>query len=184
MNQEEYLRTLRRRLRGFDDVDDIVDEIRSHIVEKIESGATIDDVLARLGTADDLGSRYIADAVLARAEVSRTPIRVLEALFRWATFSAAGILVLIATLIGYLVGGSLLLCAILKPFHPQTAGLWQIPDGVSLRLGFGTPPPGSVDLLGWWIVPIGLIVGVAAIALTTRFALVCVRAYRASRRLP
>jgi len=184
MNQDEYLRTLRRRLRGFSDVDDVVDEIRSHILDKVEGGANLEDVLARLGTADELASRYIADAALARAEVSRTPIGVLDALFRWATFSAAGIFVLIATIIGYFIGGALLLCAILKPFHPQTAGLWKVPDGVSLRLGFGTPPPGSTDVLGWWIVPIGLIAGAVLVALTTRFALVCVRQYRKSRQLP
>jgi len=67
MNEEDYLRTLRHRLRGFDDADDIVDEIRSHIVEKREAGAPLDDVLARLGTADELARRYIADAALARA---------------------------------------------------------------------------------------------------------------------
>jgi len=178
MSQEEYLRTLRRRLRGFDDADDIVDEIRSHIVEKIEGGANADDVLARLGTADELASRYVADAALARAEVSRTPIGVLEGLFRWATLSVTGIFVLTVTIVGYFIGASLLLTAILKPFHPQTAGLWSVPDGISLRLGFGTPPPGATDIAGWWIVPAGIIAGTIVVALTTRYALWCVRRAR------
>jgi hypothetical protein len=178
MNQEEYLRTLRRRLRGFEDADEIVDEIRTHIVEKIEGGASADDVLARLGTADELATRYIAAAALARAEMSRTPIGVLDGLFRWATLSAAGIFVLSATIIGYFIGASLLLAAILKPFHPHTAGLWRVPDGFSLRLGFGTPPPGATDIAGWWIVPAGIIAGTIVVALTTRYALWCVRRAR------
>jgi len=182
MNEEDYLRTLRHRLRGFDDADDIVDEIRSHIVEKRAAGAPLDDVLARLGTADELARRYIADAALARAEASRTPIGVLDGLFRWATLSVAGIFVLIATILGYFFGASLILVAILKPFHPQTAGLWEVPDGISIRLGFGTPPPAATDIAGWWIVPIGLIVGTVMIALTTRYALWCVRRARVMPR--
>ena len=45
---------------------------------------------------------------------------------------------------------------------------------ISLRLGFGSAPPGGRELLGWWIVPIGLVVGCGLVMLTTRFgAVVC-----------
>ena len=57
-------------------------------------------------------------------------------------------------------------------------------SAISLRLGFGTPPPAAVDVLGFWIVPLGLIAGPMLIALTTRFALWCARQARAIRRLP
>lgn len=185
---DAYLRTLRRRLRGFspDDANDIIEELRSHIVDKLEGGAGVDDVLTRLGSADELASRYVADAVLARAEVSRTPIGVLDALFRWATLSLGGLLVLIMTIAGYFAGAALLLSAIIEPFHPQTAGLWTYPDAagtaISLRLGFGVPPPGAVDVTGWWIVPSGLILGTVIISLTTRYALWFVRRARVMPR--
>jgi hypothetical protein len=76
----------------------------------------------------------------------------------------------------------------LKTIHPQSGGLWAFPNGAdtefSLRLGFGTPPPGGRDLLGWWIVPVGLIVGCGLVILTTRLALWCARQYRQSLVLP
>jgi hypothetical protein len=107
-------------------------------------------------------------------------VQILKSLFRWA--SLAGFLVLLGSLAGYFLGIVFVLCALLKPFHPRTAGLWVIPDGVgdftiSVRLGFGNPPAGR-EVLGWWIVPLGLIAGCGLVMLTTRFAVWCVRRYR------
>jgi uncharacterized membrane protein len=189
---ETYLSTLRRGLRGFNDEDvrDIVEEFRSHIVEKAGSDEQkIDAALAALGSPEELASQYTTDNVLARAEVSRSPWSILSSLFRWASLSLAGALVLLGSLVGYFLGVVLILCGALKLIHPQTAGIWTTPDAngdvvVSVRLGFGSPPPAGHEILGFWIVPIGLFVGVGLVTLTTRFALWCVRRYRRSRALP
>src|SRR5580700_2822043 len=165
---EAYLGRLRQLLCGMNAADarEIVEELRSHITEKAAEGgqvtaAGVDTALARLGSPEDLASQYTTDALLARAEVSRSPLRILESLFRWASLSVAGFLVLLTSIVGYFLGGALMLCAVLKTIHPQSGGLWAFPNGAdtefSLRLGFGTPPPGGRDLLGWWIVPVGLI---------------------------
>ena len=193
---EAYLKTLRTRLRGLtdEDVREIAEELRSHIVDKAGTGgeltaAGVDAALAALGTPEQLASEYVADEWLKRAEVSRSPWRILDSLFHWASLSIAGFFVLLGAVIGYFLGFSLILCALLKPLHPHTAGLWRVPNGandfeLSLRLGFGTVPAGGRDLLGWWIVPLGLGVGGALIMLTTRCALWCARQYRRSRALP
>jgi hypothetical protein len=91
--------------------------------------------------------------------------------------------------VGYFLGGAFILCAVLKPFHPATAGLWILPDGAaditySLRLGFSSVPTGGREVLGWWIVPLGLVVGGALVISTTLFALWCARQYRRSHVLP
>jgi len=100
-------------------------------------------------------------------------------LFRWASLSFAGCFVLMSSLLGYFVAAALVYSALLKPIHPRTAGLWMIPDGadyeISLRLGFGAVPAGSRDLLGWWIVPIGLTVGIGLFLLTSQCGLWCIR---------
>jgi HAAS domain-containing protein len=192
---EAYLGRLRQLLSGMnaEDAREIVEELRSHITEKAaESGqvtaAGVDTALARLGGPEELASQYITDALLARAEVSRSPVRILESLFRWASLSIAGFLVLLTSIVGYFLGGSFMWCAVLKIVHPQTAGLWVFPNGggteISLRLGFGNPPLGGRDVLGWWIVPAGLIVGCGLVMLTTRLALWCTRQYRKSLALP
>ncbi len=186
---ETYLAKLRGRLRGFNDAEvrEVVDELRSHITDKLAlsgsmTAAAVDSVLAALGTPEELASQYLTDNLLARAEVSRSPVQILKSLFRWASLSLAGFLVLLGSLAGYFLGIVFMLCALLKPFHPRTAGLWVIPDGVddftiSVRLGFGSAPLGR-EVLGWWIVPLGLIVGCGLVMLTTRFAVWCTRRYR------
>ena len=192
---EEYLKQVRRNLRGLreEQVLEITAELRSHILERASRGGelTIGSVLEaldRLGSPEELAREYATDALLARAEISRTPLRLLDTLFGWATMSAAGFVVLIVTISGYFLGVVFLLVALMKPFHPATAGLWALRDStgdleLSVRMGFGLRPSNGHELLGWWIVPLGLVVGCGLVVGTTRFALWCVRMYRRSRAL-
>ena len=192
---EAYLSKLRKCLRGIhaDDARDIVEELRSHIMDKLaaagQHATAVDKVLAGLGRPEDLASQYTTDSLLARAEVTRSPLRILQSLFRWGSLSVAGFLVLMGSLAGYFVGFALWLCAALKIFQPHTAGIWAIPTGpddveISVRLGFGNAPTGGRDLLGWWVVPIGLLAGGGLVILTSRLALWCAQRYRKSMAIP
>jgi hypothetical protein len=186
---EKYLQELRAALRVLpaEQANDIVEELRSHIVEKATAGgalapAAVDSAIADLGRPEDLASLYLTDDLQVRALASRSPLLILRSLFRWASLSFAGFWVLMSSLLGYVVAAALVACGLLRPIHPLTAGLWMIPDGadyeISLRLGFGAVPPGSRDLLGWWIVPIGLMVGIGLFLLTTLFGLWSIRRLR------
>jgi hypothetical protein len=192
---EAYLVKLRARLRGMhvEDVQEIIAELRSHITEKAtENGVLtlpgVEAALVALGSPERLASEYTTDDLLARAKVSRSPLRILGSLFHWASLSIAGFFVLVGTILGYSLGVVSVLAAFAKPFHPHAAGLWLIPGGddveISLHLGGGTAPAVGREVLGWWIVPLGLVVGCALALLTTRFALWFVRRYRASRTSP
>lgn len=193
---EAYLKQLRTGLHGLPEekIREIIAELRSHVMDRAasEGGLTIHAVntaLQALGTPEELAREYANDEVLARAEVSRTPLRLLDSLFGWATMSVGGFFVLIVTVIGYFLGGVFLMVTALKPFHPATAGLWVLRDSagdleLSVRMGFGTAPSNGHELLGWWGVPAGLVVGCGLVILTSRFALWCVRMYRRSRLLP
>jgi uncharacterized membrane protein len=202
---DAYLRRLRARLRGFkdDEVREIVEELRSHVMDKAaadesaayagEKGevtaAGVDAALAALGSPEELASQYTTDNLLARAEVSRSPLRILKGLFRWASLSVAGFFVLLGSVVGYFFGGVFILVAVAKLFHPHTAGLWIFPNGsgdsqISFRLGFGEVPAGGRDVLGWWVVPIGWTSGCGLVMLTTYVAVWFVRQYRRSLVLP
>lgn len=180
---KKYLKDLAVALRSLprEQATDIVEEIHSHIVEKSAGNgpmtpATVDAVLAALGKPESLAGLYLTDDLQVRALASRSPLLILRTLFRWASLSFAGFCVLMASLVGYFLSLSMLVCALLRPIHPSTAGLWQIPNpandfSISLRLGFATVPPGSRDLLGWWIVPIGIVGGIGLFLLTGLFGL-------------
>ena len=190
---EHYLSEVRSHLRGLGEqqVSEIIAELRSHIAERAAPAGelTVDGVsaaLRALGTSEELAREYAADEVLARAEISRSPLPLLDSLFAWATMSMAGFLVLIGTITGYFVGLVFLLVALLKPFHPATAGVWALRNGagdmeLSVRMGFGAAPSNGHELLGWWIVPLGIVIGCGSLILTTRFSIWCVLMYRRSR---
>jgi len=187
---EAYLKRLRTGLLGVDDgeVREILEELRSHILEKAADG-DVGAVLAAMGSPEELAGRYLTDSLLARAAGSRSPLRLLRSLFRWASLSLAGFFVLLGSVLGYFTGGVCILVALCKPFHPKNAGLWTYRDaagdlGISVRLGYGNAPGVGLDLLGWWIVPVGLVVGCGLVMLTTHCALWCVSRYRKSRALP
>jgi len=105
---EAYLRTLRRRLRDVDEEEsrDFAEELRSHILDKAAergelTAAGVDAALTSLGSPDELAAQYATDVLLARAQLSRSPVRILESLFHWASLSAAGFFVLIGSIVGY-----------------------------------------------------------------------------------
>lgn len=193
---ETYLKQVRERLRGFreDQVREITEELRSHIMERaaVHGELTVVGVnaaLEALGSPEEIAREYEKYEVLARAAMSRSPLRLLDGLFGWASVSIAGFFVLIGAITGYFLGFAFLLVAWLKPFHPESAGLWTLGNpGVdlelSLRMGFGTPPSGGRELLGWWIIPLGLVMGCGLVVGTTRFALWCVGIYSRARRVP
>jgi len=187
---DAYLGALRRELRGpvEDDVEDIVEEIRAHILDKtsgVAATGTLAATLASLGTPKELASRYHADDLLLRAQVTRSPFVSLRSLFRWATLSFVGLAVFLVSVVGYSLGGGLVVIAGLKLVWPHATGLWMefYPDGSpkSASAGFGSgysyqPPPGR-EVLGWWLVPAGLVLGAALLFLTFRFGTWCIRKF-------
>jgi len=178
---EAYLGSLRQRLRGMDreNAREIEVELRTHIKDKASANgamtsSSVEAALTALGSPDEIAREYLSGYMKSRR-------RVLGGLFRRAGLSIAGLTVLLGLITGYFTGALLILCAILKPFHPHAAGLWLLGDDeFSLRLGFGNPPGNGKDLLGWWIVPVGFAIGCVLVTLTTRFALWCTGQYRKS----
>lgn len=79
--------------------------------------------------------------------------------------TVVGFLTFLAGVVGYALGVSLIVCAILKPFFPAYIGLWI--NSHNVLLGAEIPRPQGHELLGWWIIPYGLGVGVAFILGTT-----------------
>jgi uncharacterized membrane protein len=178
MTLDEYFNELRVSLRGLPDADvaEIVAELRSHV---IDSGVSEDLALQRLGSPRDLGRLYQTESLLARASRSRSPLLMLRSVVRWAGISVAGFWVLLGLLAGYAIALSFAIASIVKLFAPGRAGLWRLADGSwSLHLGFVGSPPVGHELLGWWIVPVGLLLGAACVRLTMAFGRWCIRRFR------
>jgi len=189
---ENYLKHVRAGLRGFPapEITEILNELRAHILERIGSAASptaIDSALRALGRPEEIAALYLAENLTIQAESRRSPWIVLRTVFHWATFSVKGFVIFAICLIGFSLGLSFFLTAVMKPFHPQNVGLWMsnVQSNYSLHVGgYLGPSENERELLGWWIIPIGFSLGGGSILLTTQFALWALRWLRRSRHLP
>jgi hypothetical protein len=189
---ERYLAELRRHLRELMDEDakDIVEEIRAHILDKTSSGGkpeVVSATLAALGTPEELASRYRTDELLARAQSSRSPVLLFRSLLRWATLSLVGLIVFVVSVVGYFLGGSLVVFAGLKVAWPRGTGLWMtsLPDGThgfNFSFSSGSGPATGREILGWWAVPICLVLGSGLLLLTFLFGTWSIRKFWRPRR--
>jgi len=197
----QYLERMRKALNALPsaDRDEIVEEIRSHILERMEaeghtSEQSIREILQAVGDPDELASEYKTEAMLRRAVTSISPWVLLRSMMRWAMTGFAGFIAFVLTLTGYACAAVCYLCGLLKPVFPTHIGLWLTPDhmitlgyragnlsprmyGISVKppisfvLGTLGPAEGPArELLGPWLFPFTLLCGVIFVFVTTRFA--------------
>lgn len=181
----DYLARLRPALTGMtvSEREDIVEEIRMHIRERLsDEQASLDQVLAGLGPADELAQQYRTGLLMQRAQSSISPVVILRAALRWATTGLEGFAVFVIALIGYATGVSFLLLALMKPFFPANTGLWVGPDqfNFSFRMGATMTNPASPvhEVLGWWLIPVCLVIGSLSLVLTTKLLQFLFRRFR------
>ena len=158
----QYLATLERYLARLDplEANEVLREIESHIYDAIElqerSGnvADVAPILQGLGAPRQLAEQYVSHilqgseppAGLARIQaVKRTVSKTLY----WST-----------GLVGYGLGCVLILMAFSKLLLPQQVGVWSSANGHSFVVGIvDNPLHNSSELLGMWLVPLGVILG-------------------------
>jgi hypothetical protein len=188
MALERYLSRMRAALHGLpsEQVTDILRELRSHVQERAGSASTqaaVQAALDALGDPEQLAGQYVTQDLFDRAAVSRSPLLMMESLFHWATLSLQGFAVALTSLFLYTLGAVCLTMAIAKLFNPDRVGLWVLShdstsDQAGVQLSFHGLPPSGHDLLGWWIVPLGLLLGLSIIVATYRFDLQAIKGFR------
>jgi uncharacterized membrane protein len=110
---DAYLTALRKQLAGLpaEDVEEILRELRGHIAERAaesdleQNGRPVAEILRQLGTPEEIGSLYRAEALAAHARASFSPALIIRATVRWATRTAVGFLTFLAGL-RYVPGSS------------------------------------------------------------------------------
>ena len=170
---EHYLLRLRSALGRMPDSEkaEILSDIRNHIEERLSASSTGDaeivDTLTALGRPELLAASFHRERLMARAATSPEPAVLLRATFQWALTGIRGFLAFLVLLFGYSTGLAFLACALLKPFMPHNIGMWLDPPAFSL--GYISPESRiGRELLGWWIVPLGFVMGSLLLILTTR----------------
>lgn len=184
---DTYLDQVRRNLKGLpkSEADEIIAELRSHVLDRVAGQPTpnqVEAAIAALGSPREVARINLTERVGAEIEGDRSPLTVLRGIGRLASLSLYGAFAGLVSFSGYALAASFLLTAAVKPFWREHAGLWRVPDpkdDYSFSLGVNSAPNGQ-ELLGWWIIPIGVTVGVVLGWLTWRFGLFSVRLMRRS----
>jgi hypothetical protein len=178
-----YLRQVGHGLRGLpaDEAKEIVDELRSHAIDRAGgtlTASSVDATIAGLGPARDLAGLYLAERMAEQVEASRSPLLILKTVWRLAGLSVRAFFTLLLSFVGYATGASFLICAALKPIFPDQVGFW-----VNLDPSLGVPTfsigivnnPAAHEIMGWWLIPFCLVMGALIIWLTWRLGLGAVR---------
>ena len=185
---DSYLTALRSQLWELtpEDSNDIVEEIRMHILDKTLEDAdpqAVAATTAALGTPAELAIRYCTKEMLERGRAAHTPAYIARSARNWALLTLGGLLVFSLSVIGYGLGGFLFMLGILKLLHPGSTGIygtWTDHDR-SFRWQSGGPNTPD-ELLGWWLLPIGLIVGGALLLLTFKLGTWSIRKFWRPRK--
>ncbi len=170
---DRYLLRFRLALTGARDKEELVSEIRSHIVERLEDHSrpmdeVVEHTLLGLGAPEVLATRYRTEGLLDRASATMSPVLLLRATMRWAMTGVRGFFAFWLLFVGYFTAAAFYVCAILKPFMPNRVGLFWGPYEYGFGVRTGNEPP-SVELLGMWFPPIALALGCLCIIGTTKF---------------
>ncbi len=190
-----YLFVLGRSLRSFlpvDVADDAVREVESHIRERIEqiddprgapslaarSGAPhvppderaiVEEVLGELGPPLRVAQAYSQEMTLDEAVTTGRFVPTLRALWHMATTSIVGFAWALAVFVGWVVGISFLLVAVIKIILPNNVGVFYLNGtfhsaGAELML----PPGVEAHPVGYWIVPASIAIALAVLVGTQR----------------
>jgi uncharacterized membrane protein len=171
MQIDTYLSSLRTHLgpMTLSERDEIVREISAHIRDSAEeSGVSVETILARLGSAEELAAQYRDGILIRQASRSISPVKLMRGALRLATKGVSGVIVFFVGMFGYLIGGGMVLSGMLKPIFPAYTGMW-FRDGHMIATGTQVYPPPSPahEVLGIWYIPLMLTAGSLTLLATT-----------------
>jgi uncharacterized membrane protein len=141
---------------------EVVRELRAHVFDRLEqiTVPTDDDcrtVLKAMGTPEEIARQYRVELLLNRSAWRISPWSMLRTLFRWTLTGFQGYIVFVLALLGYTLGASFYITALLKPLFPHNVGVFISEQGLNLAR-FPEPPPGS-EILGIYYVPVAVFLG-------------------------
>ena len=158
-------------------VADAVREVESHVRDRVEEldqsvveRDALEGILVQLGPPARVAQAYSLELVLDEANTTGRLLSIGRALLRLSMTGLVGFSAAFGLFSAYLIGGSFLLVAALKPIFPSNVGLW-VKDGLPRSFGGQFPAPTDMDLVGGYLViPISIAMGCVILYFTHRAA--------------
>jgi HAAS len=168
------------------EVEEIVRELHSHVLGRLggdRDQASVTAILERLGDPRAIAHEYL-EARSGERDVERSGPDATDAFTGRLVGWAGATMRVLGSVLAYGFAACWLFTALAKPFHPARVGLWLLPDASGdLNLSLGSHAAGETgrDLLGWWIVPLGLALSAALASVTWRWNCRLIRRWRSGR---
>jgi uncharacterized membrane protein len=150
-----------------EDAEEIRNELEAHVLDALAGGGGAAEALAQLGDPDDFLPTLVADRLRARAGRTMQPGDVMKALGRGGAAGVGGALLTLAAGLGYAVALMLVILGVLKPFAPDTVGLYRLESGGIFLGAWDDSTLRATDLLGMWFSPLAIAAGVGLYVLLT-----------------
>ena len=151
------------------DAEEVIREIESHIYDAIELQEQKGEVseaaaiLAGFGEPRELASQY-AEHILAGAPPPNG-FKAIQAVKKGVT---SGLYYTVAVF-GFSIATAVMFLSVAKLFFPDSVGVWSAANGNSFTIAWLNQPfPAEQDLLGFWLIPMGIVASIWYAELTRR----------------
>lgn len=175
---EDYLRKLKEVLGPLPEKEreEIVLEIKGHIQERmaqspgvVADAEALNRALSRLGRPEEYASEFVTDYLLSTGMERKKAWMVFKGLLRWGCNTLVGFFYSLFFFVSYAISVSFVFVGIMKPIFPQNVGFFLQNDrfqNFGLIMGI-SDDPSMHEVLGYWIIPISLVTGIAWFLATT-----------------
>jgi hypothetical protein len=194
---ERYLDEIRKAAADAPEADrnEFIEEIRSHIIDRLAATNDVDAVLRAIGDPRQLAGQFTSQVGLRREARSFSPWSLLRGMLRWSVAGTAGLISFLLAVFGYGCATVFFASLLLKPLFPDRVGLWLGPEstvthgfwdgrlvnshvyGITMRpvfdfaLGTLSPTDGPIrEVAGQHIYTIGVLFGALTLFGTTLFS--------------
>ena len=139
--------------------EEILEETRCHISDRLELGASSSEIINSLGNPTIYAAKFL-DVFDINAEVAlKNPPRMLKALLSFGAHSLFVGVAIVGIIVMWAPTLLMLLFSVLKILNPLRVGLWR--GGNDYFMGVNNSA-GAEELLGWWLLVITAMMTIAA----------------------
>ena len=165
---KHYFNRIERMIRWLDSSqkEEIRLELQDHLMESFrdERGDSeterLLNAIEKIGEPEDYLKPMLADRILGKAIKSMNPLKIVKGLYFYLFGGIKRFFSALLFFLGYSLAVTFALMALLKPFLPRFAGIFLYPgETIPISLGIiSNHPEHAVDLFGYWVIPIGIVV--------------------------
>jgi len=144
------------------DVAELRGDLEAHVVDSMATASggsereRLDAALSRLGRPIDYLRPLLADELIERGTQTYSPITIARGLAHSVMAGSRRAVLGLTFGLGYLLLAIFTAMALLKPLWGEHVGVFRYADG-TISAGIIAQSNGSRELLGWWSIPIALL---------------------------